>query len=68
MREKIKEFCRINDEDVLMIVLAFIAFSFGVWSNYRQLWLQDIGFNLEGISNVLSIAFYKSLHATMYNE
>lgn len=34
MREKIKEFCRINDEDVLMIVLAFIAFSFGVWSNY----------------------------------
>lgn len=56
MREKIKEFYKINDEDVLMIVLAFIAFSFGVWSSYGQLWLQSNGFDLEGISNVLSIA------------
>ena len=37
MEEKIKKFCNINDENVLMIVLAFISFSIGIWSNYRQL-------------------------------
>ena len=56
MKNKIKDFCKVRNEDILMIVLAFTAFSFGIWGNYRQLWLQSIGFNLIDISKVLSIA------------
>lgn len=56
MEEKIKKFCNINDENVLMIVLAFISFSIGIWSNYRQLWLKSIGFDIVSISRILSVA------------
>lgn len=56
MEEKIKKFCNINDENVLMIVLAFISFSIGIWSNYRQLWLKSIGFDVVSISRILSVA------------
>lgn len=56
MKDKIKSFLKLSEEDVLMIVLAFMSFSFGVWINYRQLWLQDIGFSVTGISKILSVA------------
>ena len=47
---------RISDENLLMIVLAFIAFSIGVWGNYRQLWLEDVGFTVVSISRLFSVA------------
>lgn len=56
MEDKIKKFFNINDEDVLMIVLAFISFSVGIWTNYRQLWLKSIGFDVVSISRILSVA------------
>lgn len=56
MEEKIKKFFNINDEDILMIVLAFTAFSVGIWTNYRQLWLKSIGFDVVSISRILSVA------------
>ena len=56
MKDKIKSFLKLSEEDVLMIVLAFMSFSFGVWINYRQLWLQDVGFSVTGISKILSVA------------
>lgn len=56
MIKKVKEFCKISEEDLLMIVLAFMSFSIGIWKNYRQLWLENIGFNVQSISKVLSVA------------
>ena len=56
MEEKIRKFFNINDEDILMIVLAFTAFSVGIWTNYRQLWLKSIGFDVVSISRILSVA------------
>ena len=47
---------KIKDENILMIVLAFIAFSIGIWGNYRQLWLEDFGFSLVSISRIFSVA------------
>ena len=45
-----------NDEKLLMIVLAFMCFSIGVWSNYRQLWLTNNGFDITSISRLFSVA------------
>ncbi len=56
MIKKIKEFVKINDEDLLMIVLAFMSFSIGIWRNYRQLWLENVGFDVQSISKILSVA------------
>ncbi len=47
---------RIKNENVLMIVLAFMAFSTSIWSNYRQLWLKEVGYSISGISKILSVA------------
>lgn len=56
MNKKVKNFLSINNEDNLMIVLAFMSFSIGLWTNYRQLWLQDIGYGVGEISRILSVA------------
>lgn len=56
MKKKDKSFLNISDENLLMIVLAFMAFSIGIWANYRQLWLEEIGFTLTEISRILSVA------------
>lgn len=46
-----------RNEKLLLLVLFFTAFSAGIWTNYRQLWLKDIaGFDLAGISRIFSIA------------
>lgn len=51
-----KRILKISDETLILIMLAFMAFSISIWSNYRQLWLQDFGFNLAEISKILSVA------------
>lgn len=56
MNKKIKDFLKISDENILMIVLFFMSFSIGIWRNYRQLWLESVGFNVQSISRILSIA------------
>lgn len=45
-----------KDEYVLLTVYAIMSFSLGVWSNYRQLWLKDIGFDVSSISKLLSVS------------
>lgn len=47
---------KISNENLLMIVLAFLSFSIGIWGNYRQLWLEDVGFTLLKISRLFSVA------------
>ena len=56
MIKKVKGFLKLSEEDLLMIVLAFMSFSIGIWRNYRQLWLENVGFDVQSISRVLSIA------------
>lgn len=56
MIKKIKSFFKISDENILLIVLALMSFSIGIWSNYRQLWLQSNNFSLSHISKILSVA------------
>lgn len=53
MKKRIKG---ISSENILMIVLAFMSLSTGIWSKYRQLWLQDVGYSISGISKILSVA------------
>ena len=40
---------------LLMLVLGFMSISTGIWSNYRQLWLQTVGFDVTDISRILSV-------------
>lgn len=45
-----------NNENKLMSVLAFMSLSIGIWSKYRQLWLQEVGYSITGISKILSVS------------
>ena len=45
-----------KQENILMIILALMSFAIGIWENYRQLWLESIGFNIVNISRIYSIA------------
>ncbi len=56
MKKKLEEFFKLSNEDILMIVLAFMAFSIGIWGNYRQLWLENFGFTIGEISRIFSVA------------
>lgn len=47
---------KIKDEYILLTVYAIMSFSFGMWFNYRQLWLKDIGFDVSSISKLLSVS------------
>lgn len=51
-----KRISNISSENRLLIVLAFVSLSTGIWSKYRQLWLQDAGYSIAGISRILSVA------------
>lgn len=56
MTKRINKFFKISDENILLIVLALMSFSIGIWANYRQLWLQSNNFSLSQISKILSVA------------
>ena len=45
-----------RNENSLMIILALMSFAIGIWENYRQLWLESIGFNIVNISRIYSVA------------
>lgn len=46
---------KIKSENQILIMLAFLSISIGLWENFRQLWLQDNGFSVTDISNIISI-------------
>ncbi len=46
---------KIKNENQILIMLAFFSISMGLWENFRQLWLQDNGFSVTNISNIISI-------------
>lgn len=51
-----KKLNKIGNEKIILIVLFFMSFSMGVWSNYRQLWLEERLFTITDISRILSVA------------
>lgn len=44
----------------ILLSLALLSIGFGLWGNFRQLWLQDTNFLVEQISDVLSVASFFS--------
>ena len=57
---------KIKTENQILIMLAFFSMSIGLWGNFRQLWLQDNGFNVVGISNILSLGTLVSVLGIMF--
>lgn len=51
-----KKISKLSNEKIILIVLFFMSFSMGVWSNYRQLWLEERLFTITDISRILSVA------------
>ncbi len=51
-----KKLNKVGNEKIILIVLFFMSFSMGVWSNYRQLWLEERLFTITDISRILSVA------------
>ncbi|MDE5830743.1 MAG: hypothetical protein K2H53_03590, partial [Clostridia bacterium] len=43
--------------------MRFLVFQFGLWENFRQLWLQDNGFTVIEISNITSFGTLVSVFA-----
>lgn len=52
-------------EHQILLSLALFSIGFGLWGNFRQLWLQDTNFLVEQISDVLSIASFFSAIALL---
>lgn len=50
----------IKDETKILIMLAFFSISMGLWSNFRQLWLQSNNMNVSEISSLLSMGTFIS--------
>lgn len=46
----------ITNENRLLIILAFMSLSVGIWSRYRQLWLKEAGYLVSEVSKILSVA------------
>jgi hypothetical protein len=55
-----------NNENKILLMLAFFSISIGLWNNFRQLWLQDNGFTVTNISNILSIGTFISVIAIAF--
>lgn len=50
----------IKDSTKILIMLAFFSISMGLWSNFRQLWLQANNMNVSEISSLLSMGTFIS--------
>lgn len=50
-------------ESQILLMLAFFSISIGLWTNFRQLWLQDNKFSPVAVSNILSIGTFISVIA-----
>lgn len=47
-------------ENRLLLILMLVAMAVGIWGNYRQLWLESNGFEVETISDLMSIGMLAS--------
>lgn len=51
-----KKFAKLKDENKILVMLAFFSISIGLWTNFKQLWLQDNFLDVARISQILSIS------------
>ena len=51
---------KLKSENQILLMLAFMSLSIGLWENFRQLWLEDNGFSARQISNITSIGILVS--------
>lgn len=51
-----KKFAKLKEENKILIMLAFFSISIGLWTNFKQLWLQDNQLEVAKISQILSIS------------
>ena len=51
-----EKFAKIKDENKILLMLAFYSISIGLWTNFKQLWLQDNFLDVARISQILSIS------------
>ena len=52
---------KIKSENKILIMLALFSISIGLWSNFRQLWLQDNNFSVMQISKIISVGTFISV-------
>lgn len=57
---------KIKSENQILIMLAFFSVSMGLWENFKQLWLQDNGFSVTNITNIISIGTLVSVLGIMF--
>lgn len=57
---------KLNNENKILIMLAFFSVSIGLWGNFRQLWLEDNTFSVSNISNIISIGTLISVFAIAF--
>ena len=51
-----EKFAKIKEENKILIMLAFFSISIGLWTNFKQLWLQDNQLEVGKISEILSLS------------
>ena len=52
---------KLKQENQILLMLAFLSLSIGLWENFRQLWLEDNGFSAMKISQITSIGTFVSV-------
>lgn len=57
---------RVRLEHQILAVLACFSVSIGLWENFRQLWLQQNGFDITEISNTISIGMIGSVICVLF--
>lgn len=51
-------FGKFKSEHKILLLAGLISISVGLWENFQQLWLENYGFSVETIANVLSAATF----------
>lgn len=51
-----EKFAKLKEENKILVMLAFFSISIGLWTNFKQLWLQDNQLEVAKISQILSIS------------
>ena len=51
-----EKFAKLKEENKILVMLAFFSISIGLWTNFKQLWLQDNNLDVARISQILSIS------------
>ena len=51
-----EKFKKLKEENKILVMLAFFSISIGLWTNFKQLWLQDNNLEVEKISQILSVS------------